>query len=100
MGRRKRRQTQRSRRATALPDREPIRTYRTPTGLVQTALVALEKRVVTQGQRIVPLEPAMEQTFQTIIEKDAQYHRFLLELSQAGKVLPGMLFSGLYFFVL
>lgn len=95
--RRKRRQTQRSRRATALPDREPLRTYRTPTGLVQNALNALEKRVVTQGQRIVPLEPAMEQTFQTIIERDARYNRFIMELAQAGKVLPGMLFYSTFF---
>ncbi len=37
----------------------------------------------------MPLEPAMEQTLQTIVERDAQYNRFVMEVAQAGKVITG-----------
>ncbi len=87
--RRKRRQTQRSRRATALPDRDPLRTNRTPVGLVQNALTALEKGGLIQGQRIVPLDPLSQHTLQTIVTRDAEYNRFVMELSMNGKVIPG-----------
>jgi hypothetical protein len=81
MTRRKRRQTQRSRRAETAIDREPLRTVRTPVGLIHNAYTILEQGFVQANSKTIPLDSQKRQFYENIVENDLARHQLLCEVS-------------------
>ena len=79
--RRKRRHTQRSRRAIAVVDKESFRTHRTPIGPVHQASLALTEGVLTVGSKSRPLDPLTEQRLREILTKEAKLQQKLVSSS-------------------
>jgi hypothetical protein len=83
--RRKRRQTQRSRRAIALPDREPLRTHRSPIGRIQEATIALQQGYILKGMQRITLDSDSYTYFERILQENQDKQEALCQLSQGYK---------------
>lgn len=77
--RRKRRQTQRSRRSIlTVPDKmEPQKTIRTPIGLYNNAIVALNAGFVQSGSKPIELHPDLAEQYKTYVQKEDQKHELI-----------------------
>jgi hypothetical protein len=79
--RRKRRQTQRSRRAITVPDKEPLRTMRSPIGLVYNSYVALEEGLAPISSKQRALDEIERERYQSIVNADIYHNQLLSDLS-------------------
>ena len=76
--RRKRRQTQRSRRAIVAPEKiEPQKTERTAVGLYHNATLALNEGFILSGSRPKELDSVIAKIYQDYVEQENQKHELI-----------------------